>query len=55
MAKINIAHIRPGEGDVVEGGGANGVAVYRKQDGSVLVLSADCPHAHCDVVWNQAS
>lgn len=50
MAKIDVAKLTPGEGEA-----EHGFAVYRKEDGSIVAMSADCPHAHCDVVWNSSS
>lgn len=46
-------HIPVGEGDVIEKGGHK-LAVYRKEDGSLSVLSAQCTHLHCIVSWNNA-
>lgn len=50
--KISKSDIPPGTGKVFPGAGPHGIAVYRKDDGSCVALSADCPHKHCDVAWN---
>lgn len=52
--KIPKSSILAGEGKVFPGSGRHGIAVYRKNDGAFVALSADCPHKHCDVVWNAA-
>jgi Rieske Fe-S protein len=51
MGKIDASHIPPQEGEVFPGEGPHGIAVYRDSEGNLHVFSADCPHAHCDVVW----
>ena len=52
MEKIDISKVREGQGDVFSSDSGHGVAVYRKEDGTLEIFSADCPHANCDVVWN---
>lgn len=52
--KIPKSSIPAGEGKVFPGAGPHGMAVYRKDDGTFVALSADCPHKHCDVGWNAA-
>ncbi|OGL73186.1 hypothetical protein A3E39_00230 [Candidatus Uhrbacteria bacterium RIFCSPHIGHO2_12_FULL_60_25] len=49
---IKKSSVPPGEGRVFPGAGPHGVAVFHKDDGTFTALSADCPHKHCDVVWN---
>jgi len=51
--KINKSKIPRGEGKIVSSDGAHSLAVYHGDDGTFLVFSADCPHAHCDVIWNK--
>ena len=46
-------HILPGEGDVIEKDGHK-LAVYKREDGEIVVLSAQCTHLHCIVNWNNA-
>lgn len=45
--------IAPGSGAVVRRG-LRKVAVYRREDGAVVELSATCPHRGCIVAWNGA-
>ncbi|HWR00146.1 MAG TPA: Rieske 2Fe-2S domain-containing protein [Candidatus Methylomirabilis sp.] len=50
--KIRKSDVLPGEGRTFPGAGPRSIAVYHKDDGTFVALSADCPHKHCDVVWN---
>lgn len=53
MATIDASGLSPDEGDVFSGDDT-GVAVYRRKDGTFKVMSAICPHAHCEVAWNSS-
>ena len=48
-----VAEVPPGEGRVLRRG-AQPLAVYRADDGTVTVRSAVCPHLYCIVDWNAA-
>lgn len=52
--KITKSSIPLGEGKAFAGQGSHQIAVYHKDDGSFVTLSADCPHMRCDVAWNNA-
>ncbi len=45
--------LAPGEGDVVRHGGEK-VAGHRRDDGTLVAVSARCTHLGCQVVWNTA-
>jgi glycine/D-amino acid oxidase-like deaminating enzyme/nitrite reductase/ring-hydroxylating ferredoxin subunit len=49
----DVASIPPGEGRLVREGGKV-LAVARREDGTVCVRSAVCPHLGCHVQWNSA-
>lgn len=59
MDKITMEHIdslgaiRPGDAKVVRLDGAS-YAAYREQDGKIHLLKSTCPHAACEVRWNNA-
>jgi len=46
-----VAALAPGEGAIVTIDGQP-VAAYKADDGSVVLLSPQCPHAGCEVAWN---
>lgn len=49
----SIEDIEPGHGGLVDERGRR-LAVYRREDGSVLALSPRCQHMGCTVDWNDA-
>lgn len=49
----SLDQVRPGQGKIVARDGEK-LAVYRREDGSVICLSPVCPHMKCDVKWNAA-
>jgi glycine/D-amino acid oxidase-like deaminating enzyme/nitrite reductase/ring-hydroxylating ferredoxin subunit len=49
---VSEAGIRPGCGGIVAEGGEK-LAVYRRDDGQVVRLSATCTHLGCTVHWNE--
>jgi glycine/D-amino acid oxidase-like deaminating enzyme/nitrite reductase/ring-hydroxylating ferredoxin subunit len=48
-----LASLRPGEGGIVELDGET-VAGHRRDDGSLVAVSATCTHLACRVAWNAA-
>lgn len=59
MDKLSMEHIealgeiRPGDAKVVRLGGT-AYAVYREPKGKIHLLKSTCPHAKCEVRWNNA-
>lgn len=59
MDKITMTHIdslgeiNPGDAKVVRLDGS-AYAAYREKDGKVHLLKSTCPHAQCEVRWNNA-
>ena len=51
--KIKKERIPKGEGKIISSDGAHPFALYHGEDGTFFAFSADCPHAHCDVMWNK--
>ncbi len=49
----SLAEIKEGEAKVVKYEG-NSYAIYAEQDGNLHVLKSTCPHAQCEVRWNNA-
>lgn len=49
-----LARIRAGAGAVIERRGAEPVAAYRDQSGTLHLYSAVCTHLGCTVAWNKA-
>jgi Rieske Fe-S protein len=49
----SIDELEPGEGDIVELGGEK-VAGHRRDDGTLVAVSATCTHLGCQVNWNRA-
>jgi glycine/D-amino acid oxidase-like deaminating enzyme/nitrite reductase/ring-hydroxylating ferredoxin subunit len=48
-----IEELEPGEGDIVRHDGET-VAGFRRDDGSLVAVSANCTHLGCRVNWNRA-
>jgi glycine/D-amino acid oxidase-like deaminating enzyme/nitrite reductase/ring-hydroxylating ferredoxin subunit len=49
--RLTVEQIEPGSGGVVEEEGET-VAIYKKQDGTIVRLSPVCTHLGCHVHWN---
>jgi glycine/D-amino acid oxidase-like deaminating enzyme/nitrite reductase/ring-hydroxylating ferredoxin subunit len=45
--------LQPGEGAVIRHG-LRKIAYYRRKDGTLIALSAICPHLKCIVAWNSS-